>query len=161
MYNSMRQALEDIVVPNLNENGFTGQFPTYYRKSDEYIEVIYLGLTKYRTSYAVRASIVYLNKAREANNIDYRLFSGKIEEITPEDCKQKYFMKGSFGTDEFFFRDVYLALGAGIVGVGADGKRPIGIRLQKFNKNTYEKVCRKIAKRLPKLYQWLDKMKRA
>ena len=160
MYNSMKQALENIVVPNLSENGFTGRFPTYYRKSNEYIEMIHMGLTKYKTSYVVSASMVYLNKDEETNNIDYRLFAGNIEQITPEDCKKKYFMKGSFGTDEFFFRDVYLALGKGIVGVNADGKKPTGIRLQKFNENTYEKVCLKIIKRLPNLYQWLDKMKR-
>lgn len=160
MYNSMKQALEDIVVPNLNGNGFWGQFPTFYRKSNEYIEMIYLGLTQYKLSYVVRASIVYLNKDNDTNNINYGLFSGNIDEITPEDCRKIYFMKGSFGTDEFFFKNVYLALGAGVVGVGADGKKPIGIRLQKFNNNTYEKVCQKIKKRLPKLYTWLDKMKK-
>ena len=160
MYHSMKQALEDIVVPNLNENGFYGQIPTFYRKSNDYIEIIYLGLTKYKVSYVVRASIVYLNKEKEENNIDYRLFSGNLDEITAEDCRKKYFMKGSFGTNEFFFHDVYLALGVGVIGVGAVGKKPVGIRLQKFNQNTYEKVCRKITKRLPKLYAWLDNMKK-
>ena len=163
MYKTVKQALEAIVAPDIIKNGFylgKREFATYYRKSEDYLEMIHIGLTKWKVSYLVSASIVYLNKDKNSNNIDYRWFQGNIDEITPSDCYKGYIMKGSFGTQEFFFHNVYLALGLGIVGVGKNGKKPIGFCLQKYNEHTYEKVCVKILKRLPKLYKWLESMKK-
>ncbi len=62
---------------------------------------------------------MYLSNNEKNNNIDYRLFTGNIDEIIPDECIKEYYMKGCFGTDEFFFHNVYydIGMGLGVIGV--------------------------------------------
>ena len=164
MFKTIKEAVSKIVIPVFLENGFVlgkDGCNTYYRKSENYLEIIYIGPTKYGNSYVVRASIVYLSNNEKNNNIDYRLFTGNIDEIIPDECIKEYYMKGCFGTDEFFFHNVYydIGMGVGVTGVAKNAKKPFGIRLQKYDDNTYGKVCNKIVKKMPKLLKWLDNMK--
>ena len=71
----------------------------------------------------------------------------------------QYFLKGNFG-DCFYFTDVYLALGRGIVGIGQKEKKPFGIRLKKFTSSRYKDICDLIIIRLPRVFEWLRKQKK-
>lgn len=136
----------------------------YHRKNDSCIEIVQIGTDKYETFVSVSVSIAFLHVPNEISNIDYALFhefhNGNFDKICADDCRDRVTLKGNFG-DAFHYGDVYLALGRGIVGVNPDSKKPIGIRLKKYDAETYEELCDLIIKRLKKAYCWLDQKKRS
>ena len=74
MFKTIKEAVSKIVIPVFLENGFVlgkDGCNTYYRKSENYLEIIYIGPTKYGNSYVVRVSIVYWSNNEKNNNIDY------------------------------------------------------------------------------------------
>lgn len=166
-----KQTLIDTVEPALNKNKFYRTNETdgwnqplvYYRKSNEFIEIIEIGKDKYEPCIRVYASIVFLNAPKEKNNINYVFFNeycgGDINKITTYECKKIYMSKGNFGYD-FHFENVYFALGGGIIGVSEKSKKPIGIRIKKKTDATYREVCELIIKRLSKVYAWLEAEKK-
>ncbi|MBR4014291.1 MAG: hypothetical protein IKJ00_08380, partial [Clostridia bacterium] len=68
-------------------------------------------------------------------------------------------VKGQIG-ENFYFGDVYLAFGRGIVAVSEGRKKPLGIKIKSCKPEKYENVVRLIAKRLDSAHIWL-KQKRA
>lgn len=117
-------------------------------------------MDKYEAFITVSASIVFLDTVEEKSNINFKWFNefnnGDYEKINVDDCLDKYFLRGDFG-DCFYYGDVYLAFGQGVIGVKPKGKKPVGIRLKKYSSSTYEEVSDLIIKRLPKAYAWLDR----
>lgn len=167
MSKSFKQVLIDIVGRDLENKGFElaaskcyHGYPIYHRKSDSYIEIIQFGKDKYEPKLIVSCSIVYLGVDEEKSNIDYpsfRMFSGgDLAKICVDDCKEKFYLKGHFG-ENFYFGNVYLVLGAGIVAVSDRAKKPIGIRIKKCTSATYKEVANLIVKRLESAYTWLTK----
>ena len=75
-----------------------------------------------------------------------------------DDCREKFFVKGHVGKC-FYFGDVYLALGRGIVAVSEETKKPFGIKIKKCRPETYESVAKLIAKRLESAHTWLTTKK--
>jgi hypothetical protein len=163
----LRDKILEKVGYELNRNGFfiadsSSKWMIFHRKNDSYIEIIQIGQDKYESFVSISASIAFLNVPNEITNINHAFFNefnnGDFEKISTDDCCDKLFLKGNFG-DAFHYGDVYLALGQGIVGVDPTAKKPIGIRLKKFNSETYDKLCDLIIQRLKKAYRWLDKKK--
>ena len=132
----------------------------YHRRNDDYIEIIQWAEDKYKKYITVSTSIAFLDTIEEKSNINYKWFkefnNGDLDKINVDDCITKYFLKGNFG-DRFYFTDVYLALGRGIVGAGQKEKKPLGIRLKKYSSSTYQDICELIIRRLPKVLEWLRK----
>ncbi len=167
MSRSFKQVLMDIVGRELESKGFElalckcyHGYPIYHRKSDSYIEIIQFGKDRYEPSIIVSCSIVYLGVDEEKSNIDYPFFrefsGGDLAKISVDDCKDKFFLKGHL-REIFYFGDVYLALGCGIVAVSSGAKKPVGIRIKRCSTETYEKVARLIVKRIESAYTWLTK----
>lgn len=170
MRKTFKQLLIDIVGRELESNGFQltsvksyHGYPIYHRKSNFFIEIIQFGKDRYEPKLIVSCSIVYLDVDEDQSNIHYPSFNqfsdGDLAKICVDDCKEKFFMKGHFGK-YFYFGDIYLALGRGIVGVSDGAKKPCGIRIKRLTSQTYEKVAKLIMKRLDLVYNWLT-IKRA
>ncbi len=100
---------------------FGSNYCVYHRRNDDYIEIIQWAEDKYKKYITVSTSIVFLDTIEEKSNINYKWFTefnnGDFDKVNVDDCIDKYFLKGNFG-NRFYFTDVYLALGRGIVGVG-------------------------------------------
>ena len=167
MKKKLRDKLLEKVGYELNRSGFllaasSSKWMIFHRKNDSYIEIIQIAQDKYETFFSVSVSVAFLNVPSEITNIDYAFFNefnnGDFKKISTDDCREKFYLKGNFG-EAFHYGDVYLALGQGIVGVNPDSKKPIGIRLKKFNSETYDELCDLIIQRLKKAYRWLDKKK--
>lgn len=167
MNSNFKNMLIERVATELNYNGFylvdsSNNYLVYHRKGDLYIEIVQIGKDKYETYVTVSASIVFLHVSEKKTNINYPFFyefsNGMLDKISVDDCIEKYFLKGNFG-NAFHYGDVYLVLGRGICGIAHDAKKPLGIRLKKFNSRTYEKISDIIIKRLKKAYCWLEKKK--
>lgn len=167
MSKSFKQILIDIVGKDLENKGFELSsikcrhgYPIYHRKSDHYIEIIQFGKDRYEPRMIVSCSIVYLDVEEEKSNIHYPSFrefsNGNLEKICVDDCKDKFFLKGHFG-NFFYFGDVYLALGKGIVAIAEGAKKPVGIKIKRCNPKMYENVAKLIVKRLESAYAWLKK----
>ncbi len=155
---SLRQSIINTCEPLLNSNNFFGTNLLYYRKSDDYLEIIEIGRDKYEPVYRVWASIVYLKKDKGSNNIHYDAFkyiNNDLSKITPFECKERYFLKGDRRGD-FYFNDVYLAFGLGFICANLTGKKPFGFRIKK---RTVEEGCNKLLSELPKVFEWLKNMK--
>ncbi len=156
---SIKQAIIQTCEPLLNENNFFGTDLLYYRKSEAYLEIIEFYKDKYQPIYRVWASIVYLYKGKESNNIHYNTFQDidyDLSRITPWECKKKFWLKGERG-DDFYFNDVYIAFGCGSICAPLSGKKPFGFRIKK---RTVEEGCNKLLQELPEVFAWLDDMKR-
>ncbi len=167
MKKELRDKILEKVGYELNRNGFfiadsSSKWMIFHRKNDSYIEIVQIAQDKYETFFSVSVSIAFLDVPSEITNIDYVFFNefndGDFKKISTDVCCEKFYLKGNFG-EAFHYGDVYLALGRGIVGVGPNAKKPIGIRLKKFNSETYDKLCDLIIQRLKKAYRWLDKKK--
>ena len=168
MKKELQKILFEKVGAELNKNKFhlvdsSSKRIVYHRNNVSCIEIIQITQDKYESFVNVSVSIAFLDVTNETTNINYAFFNefnnGNFEKISTDDCRDKLFLKGSFG-DAFHHGDVYLALGQGIVGIEPDSKKPIGIRLKKFNAQTHEDLCNLIIKRLKEAYCWLDKKKR-
>ena len=151
----------------LNRNGFfiadsSSNWMVFHKKNDSCIEIIQIAQDKYETFVSVSTSIAFLNVRNEITNINYGFFNefndGNFEKISTDDCIDKMYLKGNYG-ESFHYGDVYLGLGQGIVGVKPGTKKTFGIRLKKYNSETYDNLCELIVKRLPKAYSWLEKKK--
>ena len=160
-----KKALADIVGRELESKGFVlasvkchQGYPIYHRKSDRFIEIIQFGKDTSEPKITVSCSIVYLGVDEEESNINHlslhEYSRGDLSELCVDDCRDKFFLKGHFG-DSFYFGDVYLALGRGIVAVSESSKRPFGIKIKGFKPEMYEKTARLIAMRLKSAYAWL------
>jgi hypothetical protein len=118
--------------------------------NDDYIEIIQWAEDKYKKYITVSTSIAFLDTIEEKSNINYKWFkefnNGDLDKINVDDCITKYFLKGNFG-ERFYFTDVYLSLGRGVVGIGQKEKKPLGIRLKKYSSSTYQDICDLIIKR--------------
>lgn len=161
MNKTFKQQLLCKVVPNLNKADFWGEFPTYYRKTEGYIEIITFVKDKYQCAYTITASAVNLNKDSQHNNINYNIYCSDIDKITAHQCKRFYTLTKSCNNEQFRYGDIYLALGMGIVSISPQSKRPLGILLTKQSDKQWDKLCNTINKRLHKIYQWLNKLKQA
>ena len=168
MKKELQKILFEKVGAELNKNNFhlvdsSSKWIVYHRYDVSCIEIIQITQDKYESFFNVSASIAFLDVTNETTNINHAFFNefnnGNFEKISTDDCRDKLFLKGNFG-DSFHYGDVYLALGQGIVGIEPDSKKPIGIRLKKFNTKTYEELCNLIIKRLKGAYCWLEKKKR-
>ncbi len=135
----------------------------YHKRNDDYIEIIQWAEDKYKTHITVTSSIAYFDTIKEKSNINLKWFkefnNSDYDKINVDDCIDKYFLKGNFG-NSFYYTDVYLVLGQGIVGVSQKRKKPLGIKLKKYTSSTYQDICDLIKKRLPKIFAWLDKKAR-
>lgn len=169
MSKSFLQVLTNIVGSDLENKGFElastkchHGYPIYHRRSDSYIEIIQFGKDRYEPRLIVSCSIVYLGVDEEKLNIHYPSFrefsSGDLTKICVDDCKDKFFLKGHFGKC-FYFGDVYLALGRGIVAVSEGSKKPFGIKIKRCKPEMYENVVRLISKRLESAHIWLNSKK--
>ncbi len=61
-------------------------------KSDDYLEIIEVGKAKYKSIYRVCATVVYLKKDKDSDNIHYdafKLIDNDLNKITPFECKEK------------------------------------------------------------------------
>ena len=165
----MNKELKTLLIDKLgdvlnNQNFYVADlgsnYCVYHRRNDDYIEIIQWTEDKYKKYITVSASIAFLDTIEEKSNINYRWFkefnNGDLCKIYVDDCLNKYFLKGNFG-ERFYFTDVYLALGRGIVGIGQKEKKPLGIRLKKYSSSTYQDICDLIIKRLPRVFEWLRK----
>ena len=166
MSKSFKQTLIDIAGTELESKGFElasvtcyHGYPIYHRKSDSYIEIIQFGRDRYQPRLIVSCSIVYLNVDEEKSNIHYPSFrefsGGDLAKICVDDCKDKFFLKGHLGRC-FYFGDIYLAFGRGIVGVSEGQKKPFGIKIKKHTPKTQKHVATLILKRLESAYIWLS-----
>ena len=169
MSKSFKQVLIDIVGGDLESKGFElasmkchQGYPIYRRKSNRYIEIIQFGKDRYEPKLIISCSIVYLGVDEEKSNIHYPSFreflNGDLTKICVDDCREKFLVKGHIGKC-FYFGDVYLALGRGIVAVSEETKKPIGIKIKKCRPETYETVAKLIAKRLESAHTWLTTKK--
>ena len=169
MSKSFKQVLIDIVGGDLESKGFElasmkchQGYPIYRRKSNRYIEIIQFGKDRYEPKLIISCSIVYLGVDEEKSNIHYPSFrefsNGDLTKICVDDCREKFFVKGHIGKC-FYFGDVYLALGRGIVAVSEETQKPIGIKIKKCRPETYETVAKLIAKRLESAQNWLTAKK--
>ena len=167
MSKSFKQVLIDVVGSDLEKKGFKiastkcyHGYPIYHRKGDSYIEIIQFGKDRYEQRLIVTCSIVYLGVDDEKSNIHYpsfREFSDEdLDKICVDDCKERFYVKGHIGKC-FYFGDLYLAFGRGIVSVSNTAKKPLGIRIKKCRDTTYEQVAKLILKRLDSAYVWLTK----
>ncbi len=158
MAKSIKQSIIKTCEPLLNEHGFYGTNLLYYRKTEEYLEIIEIYKDKYSPIYRVWASLVYLQKGPEENNIYYNTFQyidNDLARITPWECKERYWLKGDRGND-FYFNDVYIAWGLGRVCAPLDGKKPFGFRIKK---RTIQQGCERLLAELPNVFVWLEKKK--
>ena len=169
MKKEFQKMLLEKVGTALNTNNFylvdsSSKWILYHRKTDYCIEIIQIAQDKYESFLNVSASIVFLNVPNKATNVNYAFFNefygGNFKKIGIDACRDKFFLKGNLG-EEFHYGDIYLALGRGIVGINPDSKKPIGIRIKKFNSETYEQLCNLIIKRLEKAFCWLDNKKQS
>ena len=169
MKKEFQKILLEKVGAELNENNFylvdsSRKRMVFHRKNESCIEIVQIWNDKYEPTVFVASSIAFLNVPSEITNINYGFFhefnNGNFEKISIEDCIDKLFLKGNFGM-AFHYGEVYLALGQGIVSVSPGRKKPIGIKLKRFNAETYEKLCNLIIKRLKKAYHWLNKKKKS
>ena len=169
MKKEFREMLLQKVGTALNTNDFyladsSSKWMVYHRKTNSCIEIIQIAQDKYESFLNVSVSIVFLNVPNEATNINYAFFNefygGNFEKIGIDACRDKLYLKGNFG-EEFHYGDIYLALGRGFVGITPDSKKLIGIRIKKFNAETYGQLCDLIIKRLEKAYGWLDNKKQS
>ena len=172
MSKSFKQVLIDIVGRDLENKGFEltstkchQGYPIYHRKSNRYIEIIQFGKDRYEPKLIVSCSIVYLGVDEEKSNIHYPSFrefsNGDLTKICVDDCREKFFVKGHIGKC-FYFGDVYLALGRGIVGVEHDShSKPLGFKIKRYTDSTYFDLCNLIIKRMNFVYSWLDKQKQS
>lgn len=165
MSKSFKQVLVDVVGRELESKGFELAsvkchygYPIYHRKSDKFIEIMQFGKDLYESRLIISCSIVYLGVDEENSNIHYPTFrefsGGDLDKICVDDCKERFYLKGHLGKC-FYFGDVYLALGRGIVAVSDGAKKPLGIRIKKSTDTTYKKVVNLILKRLESAYDWL------
>ena len=167
MKKELQKILFEKVGAELNKNNFhlvdsSSKWIVYHRYDVSCIEIIQITQDKYESFFNVSVSIAFHDVTNEITNINHTFFNefnnGDFEKISTDDCCDKLFLKGNFG-NAFHYGDVYLALGQGIVGIDLASKKPIGIRLKKYNSETYNKLCDLIVKRLQKAYRWLDKKK--
>ncbi len=155
MKQNIKQAIIKSIEPLLTENGFCGEFPIYYKRLTDQLEIIEISKDKYEPIYRIYASYVRLNCEQTQNNINYdhfKLIDYDLDKITTFECKEIYTLKGDCGID-FYFNDVYIALGQGRVCRSISGKKPFGFRIKK---RTVEEGCCKIIERLPKVFSWLE-----
>lgn len=151
---------EVLINKNFYVADLGSNYCVYHRRNDDYIEIIQWAEDKYKKYITISTSIAFLDTIEEKSNINYKWFkefnNGNLDKINVDDCIDKYFLKGNLG-ERFFFTDVYLALGQGIVGVGQKEKKPLGIRLKKYSSSTYQDICDLIIRRLPRVFEWLRK----
>lgn len=169
MKKELQNKISEKVGYELNRKGFllmdsSSKRMLFHRKSDSHIEIVQISQDKHETFLSVSVSIAFLGVPDKKTNINYAFYNefnnGDFEKISTDDCREKFYLKGDFG-EAFHYGDIYLALGQGIVGTNPTLKKPIGIRLKKYNSETYNKLCDLIIKRLHKAYFWLDKKKQS
>ncbi len=153
----MKKALLKYVVPNLQDNGFVGEYPHYRRFYSDRIEIISFSAYKYGNAFYVDVSTAYL---REDNN-NHTGFNGNIDEIVTGNCNKIYRLKGNFD-GLFFYTDVYFKGG---IYMGVSDKKAetykkgfFDIRVQKADSDIYKKVCDRVNKQMNKAYKWWSKM---
>lgn len=167
----MKNAILKNVVPELNRNGFVGEYPNYRRFFDDRVEIISFGSYKFGNAICVEASTAFFRSENNNYTTDWG-FNGDFNTITTSDCYDFYKLKGNF--EElfpnylFYYSDVY----CDVFGIShlfeyhsvseekakTYKKKWSEFLVQKADENTYDKVCALIIKRLPKAYKWLKKM---
>ena len=169
MNKTLKEKLLSTVGFELNNKNFNisqskNNYIVFHRKSEGLIEIIQIQKPTKETYINVLASIVFLNTTKETSNICYPMLEecnlGDINKISVDDCIKKYILKGHYGND-FHYGDVYISFGNGLLGLSPNNdKKPIGIKIKKYNEKTYDNLCKLICKRIDRIYNWLEKQKK-
>ena len=161
----MNTALENEVIAKLKADGFEGKFPHYRRVFPDRIELISFPKYKYGNAFHVIASVAYPNREKWEQNIDYHFFTGEFEELTADDCRNRYELKSRFG-EVFYYTDVYIInIFGGIIYQGVSESKMqshkpkrFDIHVQKYDERIYQRICDEINCKMPKIYKWWSKM---
>ena len=161
----MNQALEYEVIAKLKADGFEGKFPHYRRAFSDRIELISFPKDKYGNAFHVIASVAYPHREKWEQNIDHHFFTGELETLTADDCRERYELKSRFGRI-FYYTDVYIIrIFGGIIYQGVSSckmqshkPRRFDIHVQKYDEGIYQRICDDINLKMPKIYKWWAKM---
>lgn len=165
MNNQLKEKLLATVGLELTNNGFNisliiNKYILFYKKKT-FIEIIQIQKPTIETYINILALIVFLNTTKENSNICYPMLeqcnSNDLNNISVDDCIKKYILKGLYG-NHFHYEDVYISFGNGLLGASPNNdKKPIGIKIKKYNEKTYDNLCQLICKRINIIYNCLEK----
>ena len=161
----MNTALENEVIAKLKADGFEGKFPHSRRVFPDRIELISFPKYQYGNAFHVIASVAYPNREKWEQNIDYHFFTGEFEELTADDCRNRYELKSRFGS-VFYYTDVYIIhIFSGILyqsvsesKMQSHKPKRFDIHVQKYDERIYQRICDEINRKMPKIYKWWSKM---
>ncbi len=156
----MLSALKKHTFPLLKEQGFTGKYPHFRRKSEGCIELISFFTNKWGGSFTVEVSAVF----PDSDVPNYTVYEGVTEDtFGVEATNYRYRLPGMYD-GWFHYRDVY---GKGslffrkhyydVPETHAESHIPQnGYKLvQKFNRDAADRICQELNTQLEKGYQWL------
>ncbi len=102
----MRTALKKLVIPNLLEKGFVGEYPHYKKTYDDRIELLSFDTNKWGNSFTVEISTVFLPSSKRGNNFSDSK-NKDYNNATVWDTNYRYRLRGMFDgwfsyDDEFY-----------------------------------------------------------
>lgn len=102
----MRTALKKLVIPNLLEKGFVGEYPHYKKTYDDRIELLSFDTNKWGNSFTVEISTVFLPSSKRDNNFSDSK-NKDYNNATVWDTNYRYRLRGMFDgwfsyDDEFY-----------------------------------------------------------
>ena len=174
----MRKALHQLVIPRLQEQGFQGQYPRFYREYSPYrIDIIEFFSLRGGGGFSVGATVIFPKMSLREDRNFYEMF----ENQTPVDISYgqtiiRHGIDGPF-KGAFYYADVYechfqvrdgddgsvVSEGSVYIAVGenqADTYQPQEgeILVQKADENTCIRVAEMVAEKLPALMAWFEQM---
>ena len=158
----MRKALDNYVIPNLIEKGFTGEYPHYKKVYDDRIELLVFQKNNWGNSFTVEISTVFLPcKKRDSNFISGEFKN--IEEATAWDTNLRYRLKGMYD-GWFYYTDLYrekigrMTYYHAISEEKAKDYTPANNEklVQKADEDIYFKICQEVNKQMEKAFKWWD-----
>ena len=174
----MRKALHQLVIPALQEQGFRGQYPRFYREYSPYrIDIIEFFSLRGGGGFEVGATVIFPKMSLREDRNFYEMFENQIPvDISYGQTIIRHGIDGPF-KGAFYYADVYechyqvldgddcsvISESSYYMAVGekrADTYQPQEgeILVQKADENTCTRVAEMVAEKLPALMTWFEQM---
>lgn len=161
----MKAALRQYVIPELINEGFTGNYPHYRRVFPDRIELLAFQWNKWGHSFTVEVSVFFLNQQGLAANFTSDKSDIPLSEVNVWHTNRRFRLKGMYD-GWFCYSDLYCRrIGFQKFYTAVDEKdaasyipNPHEHLVQKADEDTYKTVCGEVNKQLKSAYRWWKKM---
>lgn len=164
----MIKALNENVIPQLLNQGFTGKYPHYRRIFDDRIELLVFMTSKYGGAFNIEISSIFPNCDKELSNSFTQEFE-TIDEVTVYSTNMRYRLEGMFD-GWFYYSDVYKSKETltafktfdcyesvselkSLIFIPKDNQ----VLVQKADDFLYTEICNKVNLQMNEAYRWWSK----